>query len=101
MYLLPFPLGREREAEAELSVGINPAQGSSPAPHPAPELLCNQLKVIMLIISLERLKLDLSFLRFGKIQENFVLPKVPFGFHFQGADLNLGELGDCVVGVIP
>lgn len=55
----------------------------------------------MLIISLERLKLDLSFLRFGKIQENFVLPKVPFGFHFQGADLNLGELGDCVVGVIP
>lgn len=40
----------------------------------------------MVIICIEGFKINL-FLRFGEIQENKVLPKIPFGFHFQGADL--------------
>lgn len=41
----------------------------------------------MVILRIERFKVSLALLRRGEIQENKVLPKMPFGFHFQGADL--------------
>lgn len=40
----------------------------------------------MVITCIEGFKVNL-FRRFGEIQDNEVLLKIPFGFHFSGADL--------------
>lgn len=45
----------------------------------------------MVIICIERFRMNLSCLRFGEIQEDNILPKTPFGFNFQGADLQFSR----------
>lgn len=50
---------------------------------------------------IERLKMNLSFLRSGEIQEDNVLPRYHLVSIFKELTSNLGELCDCVVDLIP
>lgn len=83
---------KKRQGERELSTGIRPAQDFVLAPRCMLVFLYKKLKVIVVIICIERFKVTLSFLRFGEIRENNVLPKVPFGFNIQGADLQFRRI---------